>query len=223
MKTMDLTMTAARRPDVFEQTLQSFQAMLFDRVPVRTFFLNIDPIWGTDEDGRAVEQIARSYFKNVSVRTPETPSYGGAVKWLWQQPETDWFLHLEDDWLLSHKVSLDQLWAQMNEPDVVQIKIANWPRLRRRKRPPEIGLCPLFAERKFSAMAAGHMNPDLDPDKQFRNRTNPVLQEACSGYRAVYFGGVFTRETAIDIGRDWRDARGIEKKIVDGAAVWTST
>ncbi|KQU75264.1 hypothetical protein ACFFTN_22340 [Aminobacter aganoensis] len=217
---IDLTMTATRRPDLVAITLASFQQKLFDRFPVRTFFLNIDPIWGSEEDGNRVEEIARSYFTTV-VRRPAEASYGGAVKWLWQQPETEWFLHLEDDWILSHKISLKRLRKQMAEPNVGQIAICNWSRLGRRKITPRIGVGPLFASRALASIASEHMNPDLDPDKQFMNGTNTALADASSSYRAVYFGGPFTRRTAIDIGRDWRDKRGIEKQIIDGVAVWT--
>ncbi len=217
---IDLTMTATRRPDLVAITLASFQEKLFERLPVRTFFLNIDPIWGGEEDGNRVEAIARTYFQTV-VRRPAQPSYGGAVKWLWQQPETDWFLHLEDDWTLSHKISLRKLRKQMAEPAVGQIALSNWSRIVRRRRPPQIGVGPLFASREFASAASGHMNPDLDPDKQFRNGTNPALADIASHFRSVYFGGPFTKRTAIDIGRDWRDKRGIEKQIVDGVSVWT--
>lgn len=217
---IDLTMTATRRPDLIAITLASFQENLFERLPVRTFFLNIDPIWGSEEDGDRVEEIAKSYFTTV-VRRPAEASYGGAVKWLWQQPETEWFLHLEDDWILSHKISLKRLRQQMGMPGVVQIAIANWTRLQRRRKRPVIGVGPLFASSKFARHAGVLMNPDLDPDKQFRNGTNPALSMAARELRSVYFGGPFTKSTAIDIGRDWRDKRGIEKQIIDGAAVWT--
>ncbi|GAA4129172.1 hypothetical protein GCM10023067_46080 [Aminobacter aganoensis] len=109
----------------------------------------------------------------------------------------------------------------MAEPNVGQIAICNWSRLGRRKITPRIGVGPLFASRALASIASEHMNPDLDPDKQFMNGTNTALADASSSYRAVYFGGPFTRRTAIDIGRDWRDKRGIEKQIIDGVAVWT--
>jgi len=217
---IDLTMTATRRPDLVSRTLASFNEMLFERLPVRKFFLNIDPIWGTQDDDFEVEGIARSYFNQVEVRRPSMASYGGAVKWLWSQPETDWFLHLEDDWVLTHRISLKRLARQMAS-GASQIKIANWSRLRRRRKPPELGLCPLFSRTDFAKLAAQHMNPDLDPDKQFRNGTNPQLEQAVTGHFAVYFGTPFTRETAVDIGRDWRQDRQIDKKIIDGVSVWT--
>ena len=221
MNSIDLTMTATRRPELVATTLASFSTNLFERLPVRTFFLNLDPVWGSTEDDAEVERIARSFFSDVRVRRPETPSYGGAVKWLWSQPQTEWFLHLEDDWILSHRLNLRRLERQMAGPGVVQIKIANWSRLRRRRKPPMLGLCPLFARRDVAALASTLINPDLDPDKQFRSDTNEALRNAMSSYRAVYFGGVLTPETAIDIGRDWRDSRGIQKAIVDGASVWS--
>ncbi len=221
MKPIDLTMTAARRPDLLYTTLSSFSTNLFSRLPVRTFFINIDPIWGSMEQAAETERIARSFFGSVLVRTPETPSYAGAVKWLWSQPETDWFLHLEDDWILSHKISLRMLQRQMQNSSTGEIKIANWTRLRRRRKTIDLGVFPVFVRTSFARAASAHMNADLDPDKQFRNGTNPNLESAVSKWRAVHFGNLFTKETAIDIGRTWRDKRGIEKRIVDGISVWT--
>lgn len=217
---IDLTMTATRRPDLVARTLASFNEMLFKRLPVSRFFLNIDPVWGTADDDNEVERVARTYFDRVEIRRPPAGSYGGAVKWLWSQPDAAWFLHLEDDWILSHRIDLKRLSCQMSS-GASQIKIANWTRLRRRRRPPELGLCPLFSRSDFAKLAAKHMNSDLDPDKQFRNGTNPPLEKAVNGHFAVYFGTPFTRETAIDIGREWRIERQIGKKIVDGASVWT--
>jgi hypothetical protein len=109
----------------------------------------------------------------------------------------------------------------MQMPGVAQIAIENWSRLRRLKQKPVLGLGPLFSDRRFALLVATHLNPDLDPDRQFRNGRNPALIEAISGYRAVYFGGPFTARTAIDIGRAWRDNRGIGKRIVDGVSLWT--
>jgi hypothetical protein len=217
---IDVTMTAACRPELVFRTLKSFKEMLFDRLPVRAFFLNVDPVWGTKDQGREVEAIGRSFFNSVEVRFPLTGSYGGAVKWLWSRPETEWFLHLEDDWTMTNRISLNRLTSQMNS-GAAQIVLANWKRLQRQRKPPKLGLCPLFSKREFGRLASGHMNPDLDPDKQFRNGTNPALEQAIAGYHAVYFGGALTRETIVDIGRDWRQDRKIEKKIIDGVSVWT--
>jgi hypothetical protein len=217
---MDVTMTATRRPDLVSITLASFQKMLFDRLPVRTFYLNIDPIWGTVQQGQEVETLAQKYFQSVVVRRPERSSYGGAVKWLWQQPQTDWFLHLEDDWIMTNPISLRTLSKQMASGPS-QIKLANWSRLTRLRKPVALGLCPLFSSSQFSKLAAAKMNPDLDPDKQFRNHTNKSLEEAASGHYAVYFGGMFTPCSILDIGRDWRQDRKIEKQIVNGSSIWT--
>lgn len=221
MEVIDLTMTAARRPDLLERTLSSFTERLFKRLRVRTFYLNIDPIWGTPEQADQVEKIARSHFESLVIRRPDTPSYAGAVKWLWSQPNTEWFLHLEDDWLLSHRISLRRLKIQASIPDVAQINLNNWSRLSRRRRPAKLGLCPMFCRTEFAKVASLHMDPSLDPDKQFRHGTNEILEKATKSWRSVYFGTPFTARTAIDIGREWRDDKGISKSLVNGAPVWT--
>lgn len=216
---IDVTMAAVRRPDLVRRTLASFQENLFQRLPVQRLFVNIDPVWGSPPEGEHVREICSSMFPGAVVRMPTQASYGGAVKWLWNQPETKWLLHLEDDWLLSNKISLFRLRWQMQDIDVAQIKIANWKRLKRRHRPPELGLCPLFCRTSFAKIVSAKIDVSLDPDKQFRDGTNPELMAAVKDFRAVYFGGPLTCETAIDIGRDWRDMHGIEKKKLDGVLV----
>lgn len=155
------------------------------------------------------------------VRRPDTASYGGAVKWLWLQPQTEWFLHLEDDWILSHRISLRRLAAQAAPPDVAQININNWSRFSRRRRPVRIGLTALFCRSRIRSDRQRSYESDLDPDKQFRGERNPEIVEAIRGWRAVFFGTMFTPQTAIDIGRAWRDERQIEKRVVGDVSVWT--
>lgn len=217
---IDLTMTAARRPDLVGTTLRSFHENLFTRLRVRTFFLNIDPVWGDDRQAVEVERIAHSYFRHVVVRSPETPSFGAAVKWLWAQPQRSWFLHLEDDWIISRPLRLERVEREMEPPDVMQIRLANWTRLKRRKKPPYLMTSPSFVRSTFGRMAASVMNPDLDPEKQFGNDTNPTLQKASERCRAVYHGGIFAPQLAFDIGREWRDARQISKQLINGTSVW---
>jgi hypothetical protein len=45
----------------------------------------------------------------------------------------------------------------------------------------------------------------------------PALPPPLDGALSLAFG--FTRETVLDIGRDWREERAIEKQIVDSVSV----
>jgi hypothetical protein len=64
-------------------------------------------------------------------------------------------------------------------------------------------------------------NPDLDPEKQMSGDKNPELVAAIGGkFRHRLHGPRFSRDYISDIGRNWREARKIEKKIIDGRSVW---
>lgn len=215
-------MTAARRPDLVAQTMASFAKRVFSTMPISTFYLNIDPVWGSEQEADEVEALIRRYAASVVVRRPTEASFGGAVKWLWSQPRTQLFLHMEDDWIMNAAVSPSRVAKQFATPDVTQVRLENWNRLRRRRRPPTFTTSPSFVRSSFGHLAAGYMNGSLDPEKQFRNGLNLALQDAASRFRAEYYGTSLTRRMATDIGRDWRASRGIDKKIIDGTSVWTS-
>lgn len=217
---LDATMTATRRPDLIDITLRSFDSGVFHGMEKGTLYLNIDPVWGDDRDDAEVEAVCRRHFPSVVVRRPEAPSFGAAVKWLWSQPRSDWFLHLEDDWVVSRPIASDLVRREATKPNLAQIRLANWSRLRRRRKLLTFSTSPGFVRSEFARLASRFMNPALDPEKQFRDGLNPALQNAVAGYEVRYHGGMFTPELALDIGREWREQRQIRKAFVNGTSVW---
>lgn len=196
---IDMTMTATCRPDFVENTLRSFKEKLFTNLPLRTLFLNIDPIWGDSEDGNQVEKVARSLFLRVVVRRPETPSHGGAIKWLWAQPHTDWFLHIADDWHLIRPIDPHRLFRDGQRNGVVQVRLV------RSYRPPYLTTSASLVRSEFGRMTASLLNPDMDPEAQFRNDINPTLQRAAMRCRAAYHGGFFMPQLASNLSKKWLD------------------
>lgn len=81
---MDITIVCGRRPDLLSRTLASFQDNMFRHFDIGTVHANIDPFCGTEAEGDACEALLRSHFPRVAIRRPETPSFGMAVKHLWQ-------------------------------------------------------------------------------------------------------------------------------------------
>ena len=47
---IDVCMVAGRRPDLIQTTLDSFNANLFRNFTVDRFIVNIDPVFGSDDD-----------------------------------------------------------------------------------------------------------------------------------------------------------------------------
>jgi hypothetical protein len=221
LRDIDVTLIATRRPELVDLTLRSFQQNLFSRVRCRRLVLNIDPLWGSDDDDREVERICRRFFADVDVRRPASPSFGGAVKWAWSRPTSEWFLHLEDDWLLARGINPATLATELSASDVGQVQLANLSRSQRaRKIPLEIATSPGFVRSAFAEIAVRHMNPDMDPEKQFYEGHNPAGLAEMIRFRTKFYGDAGTPKLLYDTGRVWRKVRGIKKGVRRGTSLW---
>lgn len=219
---IDVTLVSTRRPDLLKQTLDSFSRHLFSRGSVRRLFVNLDPLWGDAEADRAVERICRSYFEDVVVRRPAEPSFGGAVKWLWSQPETGWFFHLEDDWLLLRPVALGRLAREMDADGVAQISFSRLNRKAWRKGVwlDRFTTSPSILKTSFARQVSALQDADLDPEKQLYGTENPALRNLTDRFRHRLHDHRFARAYIADIGRAWRERHGIGKRLVDGRSTW---
>lgn len=219
MGPIDLTIVATRRPELLARTLASFQENLFSRVPIRRAFLNVDPIWGSAEDGDEVARIAGRYVSDLVVRRPDQASYGTAVKWLWDQPQADWFLHLEDDWLLVQPIDPVRLARLTRDPLLAQINLSHWRWNLRRRVPAGYSVGPTFRQTAIAKKMSALLDPERDPEKQIK--VNPALAGYAKGLHYRYYAGFFSPPNIQDLGREWRETRGITKTVVDGTSVWT--
>lgn len=219
---VDVTLVATRRPSLLQPTLDSFDRHLLRSVRVRTVFLNIDPIWGTEADDREVEQMVRRIGADVVIRRPDRPGFGAAVKWLWSKPGTPWFLHLEDDWILERPVSVDLLRRRTAESGLAQVSLlrrANgW---KKSVYSNKFTTGPSLIRSVFAHRVSDNMLEHLDPEKQLYSGTNPRLEAAIAGCRRRFLGTRFTSSYITDIGRPWREQVGIEKRLVQGESVWS--
>jgi hypothetical protein len=219
---IDIVVIATRRSDVLERTLSSFARNLFNRVRIEQLYLNIDPLWADEREDAKVEQLCRSIVPRVVIRRPERPSFGAAVKWGWSQPQSEWFLHLEDDWELTRPIDLTRVAREMRYKRVAQVCFGRTGKEWRRGifRYHRFVLCPSFFKSSFARMASALMIPELDPEKQFYNGMNPALAAAVKPFRICSHGGRFGSHCLVDIGREWRRQRGITKIIENGVSQW---
>ncbi len=226
MHPIDVTITACRRPALIARTLESFSKHFFSVVPPGTAYVNIDPLWGDELAGAGVEALCKEYFEHVVVRQPNTPSFGAAVKWLWAQPRTEWFLHLEDDWVMKRPISEKRIQELIGRPSLGQIRlVAGEHPLRRpfKARRVAFTTSPSLVRRPYAIIASNHMNPDLDPEKQYSRKINKAGINELSRYELLFYSSRWTFPLLIDIGRDWRERRAIRKELTaDGKSVWTS-
>jgi hypothetical protein len=245
MPNIDLTIVAGRRPELLRRTLESFHSGMLRHFDVASAIINIDPIWGdAPEEGECV-QVSKSYFPNARVLTGEKASFAAAVKRVWSQTKSEFVFHLEDDWLLNEEIT-PAILDRFNDPPIAQVSLMskekNWDRARRgdfhyvkrhtplfggfkwpiRKKVTAFTTSPSFIRGEFARQWASLLNDDLDPEKQGYMGINKRLEEFMKPFRNYIYSGVKSELVITDTGREWREARCIEKKIIDGKSVWTN-
>ena len=227
---IDIVMTATRRAEILERTLKSFKENLFGDYPAR-LIINIDPV-GPDTE-KAVTDVAYCYFNNLIVFCPDTPSFSKAFKRVWERAETDFVLHLEDDWELLAPVDMEEivdimidfhdLLAALRLPfkrqDVDWMK--NWryyfpwngfyfkcPSEAAR----EVGYCghPSLLRGDFVKAVAPFLDDTKNPEKQFHHGPPEIMEEIDKWVFGVY-GRPNGPALIKDIGREWMVKNGFKK------------
>lgn len=241
---IDICLVATRRPDLLEKTLSSFSEKILSNFDVANFYANIDPAFGGEDELKFCKEIIKKRFPFAIINAPTSPSFGKAVQLTWGQTTSDVFFHLEDDWIANTAIEADVIERILWEAEVAQISLNNihkqWNLQKKgsyhtgRKSIKFLGITirygekfpcfttsPCFVRGEFGRNASRLMIPELDPEKQFYNYTNLALQQYsanCKNY-ILQIGEDFM---ITDIGRDWREQRGISKLIEDGKSVWKS-
>ena len=77
---IDVCMVAGRRPDLIQTTLDSFNANLFRNFTIDRFIVNIDPVFGSDDDQARCREIIHSFFPTAQISEPAEPRFCAAVK-----------------------------------------------------------------------------------------------------------------------------------------------
>lgn len=205
---LDFTLCACRRPELLERTLLSFAKNLrgVDLASCRCF-LNVDPV-PDDRNSEAVIAVAQTFFGEVLHTCPQTPSFPAAVKRLFLQPETAWAIHLEEDWILTQEVHIDDLMA-------VDARVINLrAHAHFRKGLTRCFLSPGLWDTMLMADVGEQMNDWENPECQLWRLTDRL---GCGHYYGDY-------PLVRDIGREWLEGSGWEKdtpKPERGIHSWT--
>jgi hypothetical protein len=237
---LDVTLVAGRRPDLLRRTLASFASGLFAHFTVAGVYANLDPIFGDDTDHARCLQAIRDAFPDAVVFEPPSASFGAAVQRVWAATRSDLVFHLEDDWELNEPVAPDDVLPLMTGATKAVVLVAKelgWNgrdlynhRMRRvrflgisvrRRRFEVFGTSPRFLDGRFARECARRIDPLMDPEKQMRPPGNPALIDYLQSYRCRFLPPKREVELITDIGRAWRDARGIEKTVTKGVSAWT--
>ena len=233
MNSIDLTLVAGSRPELLQRTLESFKKHVFGFVPISKVFVNIDRHGGSESDRSECVEIILSFFPDACVSTPSISSFGSAVKHLWSLPQTENFLHLEDDWVAIQDIRLDRLklppvartkqWFLV-KPQVSQSILTSYrfrpvrgiPFFLPNPTSPAFTTSPSILNSAFAHRVSQLMKPDLNPEKQMFNGLNPSLEEELKNFRSKALVSWWEKPLITDIGREWQKARGIQVEIVNG-------
>lgn len=209
---LDVVMTVVIRPEVLNITLNSFKIKLLDQFNVR-LIVNVDPIGQDDCSQNEVVNLCKKYFPNVVSRTPKSASFSKAVFWCWQQIESEYFFHLEDDWCLKKKVSSSDLMDKFSQKDVVSVRL----NITRNSKFTTDGnhvycgrmsLNPSMIRSVFIREYLTKFDILKDPEKQFiGNETTESFQNPIF----LMFGSAKDQSLVIDIGKKWRNNFGFSK------------
>ncbi|MCB1371443.1 MAG: hypothetical protein H6896_06135 [Rhodovulum sp.] len=236
---LDVTLVAGRRPELLARTLASFAEGLFAHFDLAGFHANIDPIFGDASDHARCREVILSRFPDAAISEPPAAGFGAAVQRVWAATRADLVFHLEDDWLLNEPVGPEDVLPLLtgNTRSVALVArefgwngrdLYNVRRKRRRflgipvgRRTLNVfGTSPRFLEGAFARRCAGLIDPALDPEKQMRPPGNPALIAYLNEYRCRFLPTKAGAALITDIGREWRDARGIEKVVEQGVSRW---
>lgn len=234
----DLVIVAGRRPDLLARTLASFGPNLFEALRFKGVYVNIDPFCGTDADGRACAALVRDHFPDARIFTPETAGFAAAVRRLWAATQADFVLHLEDDWLIHRPLAPAEVSALFGPQTGsatfftdVKSRRGGAFQLARRRRVTDDGrrlrerfnchtTSPCFMRGGFARQAAALMVDNLDPEAQFSEGINPALETFAAEWTCPFIFGPGETSLIEDIGRVWRETRGIAKIDRDGESIW---
>lgn len=243
MKKIDVCIVSTRRPELLRQTLASFQEKLFKHFLIGKAIINIDPIFGNDEHQKEVVAISKEYFPEIVIHEPVSAGFCAAVKRNWETTVSDVVLHMEDDWVLECEVTepaLDGFWEPTTKQVTLHTRHKNWDIAKKgpfhfKKRyksvlgvnlpfyvkRPCFTTSPSFIDGEFARCAAALMDVKYDPEKQFYSKVNQALENYVANFRSKLFSPN-GKDVVRDIGREWRDSRGIQKIIKNSASEWTS-
>jgi len=239
---IDVLIVSGARPLLLKKTIESFSAGLFRNFSIERTIVNIDRFGGDYNDVQDCEKIILEWFPDAIIRKPDEPSFTNAVKWLWESTSAPYCLHIEDDWELVCDIFPDDIFP-LFEGAVRQVsfltKEKKWnfdypfhvkaaPRKILRWRVgwrlledhPVFTTSPSFIERSFANRCGSMMKSRFDPEKQLYRGLNMDLQEYAKKYKNRLLwnnGGYMIR----DLGREYREAHGVVKEIIDGQSVWT--
>ena len=213
---LDVVITATVRADILRLTLITFSKNFLHQFNVRVI-INVDPVGETDKNTQAdMVDICREYFDEVIYRTPSKPSFPKAARWVWQQIETDFFLNMEDDWVLRSPIDVNEIMRLFNDHDTVNVlfgsvgeddlyrKHGNLEKIKINQRYyfrfPNLSLNPGIFRTAYIKDGLARFDVSKDPEFQFGGQNAKSLLFP----KPVFLVYATAKGLAFDSGRVWR-------------------
>ena len=213
--------TARITPQLLEITFSSFSEGLLNQFKRKELFINIDPIGDGKHQAHEVLAVCNKYFDAVTVNSPPVGNFSLAAKWVWEQINSEFFLHLEDDWLLNKKISKTKLIHELFSAENVASVRLNRERSIKDKCLQKISLNPILIKTTYIKQALSLYNETLDPEKQL---SIPPLSNHLKHWKHLAYGekkgGNLEGGFVTDIGKYWRKAEGLNKIIDQNKSIW---
>ena len=210
LNNIDIVMTATIRPEVINLTLKSFCNKFLNQFKKVRLIINIDPIGDERYNSKDVLDVCYKYIDDIVYNTPNEPSFPKAVKWCWEQVQSEYFLHLEDDWLLKKYINKDVLFNifQDDKINCVRFFLSKNNKLKSQNSyiySNGLSLNPtIFRKRFLDDILLPNFDTTKDPEKQF-NHLESVK------YGMLVFGNSKDGRYTIDIGKKWRKLKQFNK------------
>jgi hypothetical protein len=245
---IDITVTAALRPDVIRDTARSvadhFLTYLPDSYSARAI-VNIDPVGEEGVTQDEVEEIYRTVFPDLVVFKPERPSFPLAVRRVWREVQTPVAFHAEDSKLLTRAVPVEKILRAFElRPKLAAVSLPPLKQPTKSPVPPrwddEIGFYvvpffrkavtfqPSFFRRDYLAAMVPFLREGVSPEKTVKAVEKWLGTEDAGRVRAAAsdfgFGFISLEDESSpqffeNIGRKWR----LERRLVkDDGGITTS-
>lgn len=220
---IDVVLIATLRPEILEITLNSFYHKLLKNFDVR-LIVNVDPIGDKKYTQQDIINVCKKYFSNIVSHTPSEPSFSKAVLWCWQKINSDFFLHLEEDWCLKSKVDLNTLLLPFQSNEVVSIRFnitrnVKFKVINSLVVTDAFSLNPSFFRSRFIKEKIKNYDTNQDPEKQIcRNIKSTLFRNP----KFILYGKHNEKALVIDIGKIWREHSSLDKwnSFGKGPSVW---
>lgn len=184
--------TAMARPDIVERTYASFQKNLGIDLKSYRLCINVDPLPDVNKVAKVID-VAKSFFGEVVYRTPKSGNFTDAVRWCWENADSEFLFHLEDDWELRQKFPLATLLKEFTDDRVITVVLRAY-----KYKYDKIPLSPSIHRKKF--YKAVKFDTSINPEIQLRNLGRFGVKFTPSiGLRVL----PKNKTVVFDIGRAW--------------------